>query len=199
MEDYIQEFEILVSQAPNITEEQMKGYFLAGLQPKIRHQIRPHDPKELTRAMEIALDLEETLNWDKYATNSYRTGQFRYTGGIGVMTRSDNHKGGSRKAGFSVISDARKENRHNMVGIEGTSKNSKTLPYLEYLKRREEGRCFNCGGAYSYGHKCPDKNLRVVICGEGEDLEDEGLQHTQTEEEKEDEEESDGPNMSADV
>jgi len=74
----------------------------------------------------------------------------------------------------------RKENRHNTVGIEGTRR-----------KRREEGRCFRCGGAYNYGHKCPDKNLRVVICGEGEDLEDEDLQHTETEEEKEDEEESD--------
>jgi len=31
LEDYIQEFELLVSQAPNITEEQMMGYFLAGL------------------------------------------------------------------------------------------------------------------------------------------------------------------------
>jgi len=132
MEDYIQEFEILVSQAPNITEEQMMGYFLAGLQPKIRLQITRHDPKELTRAMEIALDLEETSNWDKYATNSYRTGQFRYTGGTGVMTRSDNHKGGSRNAGSSVVNDARKENRHNTVGIEGTrSRNSRTLPYPE--------------------------------------------------------------------
>ena len=108
--------------------------------------------------MEIALDLEETLNWDKYATNNYRTCQFRYIGGTGVMTRSDNHKEGSRKASSSVVSDARKENRNNTVRIEGTrSRKSRTLPYPEYLKRRGEGRFFHCGGAYSYGHKCPDK------------------------------------------
>lgn len=39
------------------------------------------------------------------------------------------------------------------------------LPYPEYVKRREEGICFQCGGPYSPGHKCPDKNLRVLILG----------------------------------
>jgi len=42
------------------------------------------------------------------------------------------------------------------------------------VKRREEGRCFHSGGFYSYGHKCPDKNLRVVICGEEEEESAEG-------------------------
>jgi len=36
MQDYIQEFEMLVSQATTVQEEQMMGYFLVGLQPKIR-------------------------------------------------------------------------------------------------------------------------------------------------------------------
>ena len=65
IEDYIQEFEVLVSQAPNVMEEQMLGYFMTRLQPKVRLLIKPHDPKELTRAMEIAMDLEETANCDK--------------------------------------------------------------------------------------------------------------------------------------
>ena len=36
------------------------------------------------------------------------------------------------------------------------------------MRRREEGRCFHCGGAYSPGHCCPEKNLRVIICAEEE-------------------------------
>jgi len=49
------------------------------------------------------------------------------------------------------------------------STGSRTLPYPEYVRRREEGHWFHCGGAYSYGRRCPDKNLRVVICGENEE------------------------------
>jgi len=52
---------------------------------------------------------------------------------------------------------------------ERKNRGSKTLPYPEYVKRREEGRCFHCGGAYSYGHRSPDKNLHVVICGDSEE------------------------------
>ena len=36
------------------------------------------------------------------------------------------------------------------------------------FRRREEGRCFHCDGAYSPGHRCPEKNLRVIICAEEE-------------------------------
>jgi len=35
MEEFVQEFKALVSQAPNIMEEQLLGYFLVGLQLKI--------------------------------------------------------------------------------------------------------------------------------------------------------------------
>jgi len=49
----------LVSQAPQTGDEQLLGYFSIGLQSKICNQIRPHDPKELMRAMEIAQDVED--------------------------------------------------------------------------------------------------------------------------------------------
>lgn len=55
------------------------------------------------------------------------------------------------------------------------------------MKRREKGRCFHYGGAYSYGHKCHDKNLRVMTCGEGdEELEEDARQKNGMEEDTED-------------
>jgi len=65
VEEYVKEFEILVGQIPNITKEQLLRYFLGGLQMRIRNQIRPHDPKDLMRAIEILLDLEEAANDEK--------------------------------------------------------------------------------------------------------------------------------------
>ena len=181
MEEYIQKFELLVSQAPNLTEEQLMGYFLAGLQPKIRHQIRPHDPKELTRAMDIALDLEDMSNFDRGGVQSYRSSHVRYTGGSGVTARLENYKGVSKTGQSSIGSNGRKESfnatrdtKSSAYGREGMkSSGAKTLPYPEYVKRKDEGRCFHCEGPYSHEHKCPDKNLRVVICWEEEELEEE--------------------------
>lgn len=46
------------------------------------------------------------------------------------------------------------------------------LPYPEYSKRREEDRCFQCRGPYSLGHKCLEKNLRVLILEENDEEEE---------------------------
>ena len=42
------------------------------------------------------------------------------------------------------------------------------------MKRREEGRCFQCGLAFGLGHRCPEKSLRVIILAENEKLTDDG-------------------------
>jgi len=58
------------------------GYFLTGLQTKIRL----HDPKELMRSMEVALNLEESMNEEKKKCTTYQsnTPNFRYSTGIGL-------------------------------------------------------------------------------------------------------------------
>jgi len=48
------------------------------------------------------------------------------------------------------------------------NRGSRSLPYPKYVKRREEGKCFHCGGAYNLGHRCPEKNLSVIILAEEE-------------------------------
>lgn len=47
-----------------------------------------------------------------------------------------------------------------------TGRGVRTLPYQEYMKRREEGRCFHCGGPYSPGHRCAERSIRVMILAE---------------------------------
>lgn len=55
------------------------------------------------------------------------------------------------------------------------SKGTRNLPYQEYVKRREEGCCFQCGLAFGLCHKCLEKSLRIVILAEDEHLNDEGV------------------------
>lgn len=47
LEEYIQEFEALVAQVTNTSEEQLLGYFLGGLRHEVRYRIKTHDPQEL--------------------------------------------------------------------------------------------------------------------------------------------------------
>jgi len=59
------------------------GYFLAGLQAKIRNQIRPHYPMELMKAMKIALDFGEEDMMKKEGGQIQKTVQTCYHSGAG--------------------------------------------------------------------------------------------------------------------
>ena len=59
MTEFIQEFEVLVAQVLGTKEVQLGGYFLAGLRNDICAKFRPHKPKDLSSAMELAADFEE--------------------------------------------------------------------------------------------------------------------------------------------
>jgi len=90
----------------------------------------------------------------------------------GITGRTEVYRGNSGMMTSSVASNAIKEtassNREFRPGEGSRNKGSRTLPYPEYVRRREEGRCFHCGGAYSSRHRCPKKNLRVITCAEDE-------------------------------
>lgn len=61
VEDFIQDFELLVTQATLTPEEQLLGYFLAGLRQDIRNQVHLYNPRSLICAMKIARDVEEAM------------------------------------------------------------------------------------------------------------------------------------------
>lgn len=103
VEDYVQGFEVLVGQTGGVTDEQLLGYFLAGLQENIKNLIKPHDLQELLVAMRIARGVEEhprgTKSWsggtcriqgrlwgrDDWSDNTSRTQlhEYREDGGCG--------------------------------------------------------------------------------------------------------------------
>lgn len=57
----------------------------------------------------------------------------------------------------------------------------RNLSYSEYIRRREEGLCFHCGGPYSLRHKCLVKNMSVPTMGDDEEV----VEEEEEEEEKE--------------
>lgn len=116
MKDYIQEFEALVAQAPNTMKNNYWDISLLDLKFAIRNQIRPLDPKDLMRAMEIAMNLEESGNEEKRGTsaNWNMASNSCYTGGSGVAARAENYKGVSKQTVSSMSNTARKESINNL-------------------------------------------------------------------------------------
>lgn len=52
--EYIEAFEGLVAQVPELAEEQYMGYFLNGLRKEIRHKVQIHGPRMVMRAIELS-------------------------------------------------------------------------------------------------------------------------------------------------
>jgi len=129
-------------------DEQLLDIFFVGLQSMICNQIRPHDPKELMRVMEIALDVEETLREEKRGGNRNSACYGRYQGGTGIIARRKMYNGNSGQVSSSLATNARKELSNStrdvrtggVAGEGSRNMGSRTLPYPEYVRRRKEGR-----------------------------------------------------------
>jgi len=126
------------------------------------------------RAMEIALDVEEFFREEKTSNIGNRNNASfgRYQGRTRITSQTKLYKGNSGPISSSLARNARKESstssREFRRGEGSINKGSWTLPYPKYVRRREEGRYFHCGRAYDPGHRCLEKNLRVIICAEDE-------------------------------
>ncbi|XP_017413041.2 uncharacterized protein LOC108324610 [Vigna angularis] len=189
VDEYIQEFEVLVAQAAGVNEEQLLGYFFAGLQEGLRYLVRPHDPRDLLTAMERAREVEQAgsvsrgnsgtggkggVTWGKYSSSSgtvARTETYRDASEGSVNVGGVGGGSGTKKEGVSSNVTAR---AGSSGGGNTQGRGVRMLPYPEYIKRREEGRCFQCGGPYSPGHRCAERSMRVMILAE--EGEEEGVE-----------------------
>jgi len=99
------------------------------------------------RAMEIALDLGEDGKMEKGGGMIQRTSQSLYQGRMGVLTKTENSKGVQGAARSTGGNNTRRETgggykevRNGTNGGEGwRNRGPRTLPYPEYVRRREKG------------------------------------------------------------
>lgn len=60
--DYVCEFEKLAGQMLDLPEEVLEGTFIKGLKPELRSAVRVSQPKSLSKAMKVAVMIEENKN-----------------------------------------------------------------------------------------------------------------------------------------
>ncbi|KOM56053.1 hypothetical protein LR48_Vigan10g194500 [Vigna angularis] len=178
MEEFVRDFEVLMGQTRGIPDEQVLGYFLAGLRDDVKVQVRIQNPSELMEAMRIARDVEGAIMQEQGGYGNGVKVNLLGTRSTGTVLRSEPNRnatpqtartestGSGRRDGVTTHANARvgatagNENRGRMV---------RNLPYPEFLKRKEEGRCFRCGGPFAPGHRCTEKSLRVLLLAEDEE------------------------------
>lgn len=61
VEEFVRHFEVLMGQTRGVPEEQVLGYFLAGLREDVKGQVRIQNPPDLMEAMRIARDVEDAM------------------------------------------------------------------------------------------------------------------------------------------
>ena len=85
MEDYVQEYERASARLCSMTEEQRLGYFMNGLKEDIKRRVRIHEPEELSRAIQLALDIEDEMHGDSYGARTSVSIPFSASRGSGFM------------------------------------------------------------------------------------------------------------------
>ena len=98
---------------------------------------------------------------------------FRHQGGGGVIPFAGAF-GGANSAQASNDGTRNSQGSMSSMAKPSFSRNrgTQTIPYAEYVKRRDEERCYHCGNAFGPGHRCPEKTMRVLILAMDEQIND---------------------------
>ncbi|XP_014517361.1 uncharacterized protein LOC106774844 [Vigna radiata var. radiata] len=179
VEEYVRDFERLLGQTQGLTEELILGFFLAGLREEIKGQVRIQDPQEFMIAVRVARDVEDAMNrarggvWNGGRVNSTNvratSAIVREDGDRNSINRPSGTEGGgaTRREGSTMTGNTNARGVAT-AGGDGGGRMVRNLPYPEYLRRRAEGRCFQCGGPFAPGHRCPEKSSRVLLLAKDE-------------------------------
>ncbi|KOM30937.1 hypothetical protein LR48_Vigan01g049200 [Vigna angularis] len=148
------------------------GYFLSGLREEVSDHVRPHDPPDLMTAMRVARDVEKLCAKTGGGWISKNPSSWGKTSGSVMKVETNREQAGRAGPAESVGSvnkGATHGGNHRRDSGSGNERGVRNLPYSEYIKRREEGKCFRCGGPFSPGHRCTERGIRMMILAEEEE------------------------------
>ncbi|XP_058782209.1 uncharacterized protein LOC131656527 [Vicia villosa] len=171
VEDYIAEFELCSSQCERLPEQQFLGYFIGGLRHDIRSRVM--DLVHITnRVMALGQNLKNLIGL-------FAKGKEK---GSAIQTQTNNYLGKTRTGSGSGSqtestrpTNSTTSSRPNLGGnLRRHSRGVLHLPSAEVNERRAKGLCFRCNEQWDPLHQCATKQLRLIILGDDEIVNDEG-------------------------
>lgn len=177
IEAYIEEFEAISALIPDQSEDQSVGMFLRGLQPEIKNWVRALHPTTCDQAMEFARHVAQATASSGEKGGSKGKGTFggssnwappwkqpiRYSS----AQSSQSPKPTSAAQSFTRPGIVPKQTNPNTI-------QTKHLTKQEWEERRRKGLCFSCGQKYTPQHKCTEGQFRIMLLGDGDELDDDG-------------------------
>ncbi|XP_061357491.1 uncharacterized protein LOC133301814 [Gastrolobium bilobum] len=166
LKDYFSEFEMLMNQTQDLSEELLLSFLVSGLTPDLRRALEIHDPKSLQQAMELATVYDSHFSELKVSLTS-GTPKVTYRLAQGNMNNSNT---GLRSTPVA--------SSNSVATTATTSSVAPKIPFRklsseEMNRKRDLGLCFTCDEKWNSKHKCQSKMLLMVGDDHDEDGEEE--------------------------
>ena len=174
VDEFVEEFEMLASQVSGITDEQYMGLFMGGLKEDIRLEAQTLEPQNRYKAVSMARNVKRKLirtgvlkapvRKQGNFMSTHLQGNYLVNGGKyygAPMTRT------IQNPQLQGQNDKSKELRK---GDRAQNRGTRNLSYQELIERRAKGLCFKCGQNYSPMHQCPERDLKLLVWEQAEEV-----------------------------
>ncbi|EXB74477.1 hypothetical protein L484_026170 [Morus notabilis] len=162
---YRRQFEVLAAPLRDVSEQVLESSFVNRLKPEVRAEIRLMKPIWLGRIMEVAQRVEErNLMVCGPKPKAHRSG-FNETKGGQTTTNS-----GSGLRFYEAPTEKGKIlDKRKAINQDTGAAPFRRMIDAELQAKREKGLCYRCDGKYYVGHRCPNRELQVLIVREEEE------------------------------
>lgn len=175
VEEYVTQFEKFAGMVNGVGEDYLMDIFLNGLKEEVGAEVKLYEPQHLSTMMKKTLMIDQKnqavlktggATWNK-GGSTYKSPT--YTRTVSVDTGQKSGFKGPNSPSTSVGSN-------NVVNSErsfnrGRTGGFKRLSEAEMQEKLRKGECFKCDEKFGPNHVCKNKQLRVMLLEEDEEIE----------------------------
>lgn len=176
VEEYEKKFEelktLMLLRNPKLDEPYFVSSFISGLKEKIKPMVKMFNPRNLSKAFEVAELQECSLEVQSRQSRSTNKTVLESRFGMYKAPPSGQKSSTSYRMPFITPNTNKQEN----VAREFNKISAEEVQY-----RRKHGLCYRCGDKFGAGHRCKPGNLNCIDLEEGNDTDFEDAEGEQNE------------------
>ncbi|XP_061373231.1 uncharacterized protein LOC133315594 [Gastrolobium bilobum] len=160
LSEYIRNFEALINQVTEFSDEVLMCFFVSGLLPDLRRAIQLHSPTSLHQAMQLAITYDaHFVELRSSFSSGLKKGFAKHTYTV------------DQPSPISTVLPTQKPG----VPALPSSTPYRKLSHEEMQKKRDMGICYTCDEKWNSRHRC--KGKLFLMLGDSEELETEAEEH----------------------